>query len=202
MHPITENPITAAVSLLLLLLLQACAGSNGSVNISPAADQRRIVELDRAILSLGDNIDPGEASRAARVAVEYSRQLAREYEVSGSPIFHNMMVNLGIKSRGLCVHWTRDLRDRLDEEDFRSLDLHWAIANYESLFRIEHSTVVISARGDDLQQGLVLDPWRNAGDLYWSPTREDKEYRWRPQAEIHALKEQRAETRQSQRELR
>jgi hypothetical protein len=202
MRPITGTPTTTAVSILLLLLLQACAAGGGRVEISPAADAQRIAALDRAILALGEHVDADEASRAARISIEYSRQLAREYEVSGSPILHNMMVNLGIRSRGLCVHWTRDLRDRLDEEAFRSLDLHWAIANYESLFRIEHSTVVISARGDGLQQGLVLDPWRNAGELYWSPTLEDTDYRWRPQAEIHALKDQRAEERQNRRVLR
>ena len=164
--------------------------------------ERRIADLEHAILSLGDNVDPGEASRAARVAIDYSLQLAREYGVSGSPLFHNIMVNLGIKSRGLCVHWTRDLGDRLRQEDFKSLDLHWAIANYESLFRLEHSTVVISAHGDSLQQGLVLDPWRNAGELYWARTLEDTDYPWRPQAEIHALKDQRAEARLSRRVLR
>jgi hypothetical protein len=201
MRPITEIPIKASASILLLILLQACAGS-GPLDISPAAEQQRIADLDRAIRSLGDDIDADEAGRAARVAIEYSRQLAREYEITDSPIVHNIKVNLGIKSRGLCVHWTRDLRDRLDEEDFRSLELHWAIANYESLFRIEHSTVVISARGDDLEQGLVLDPWRNAGELYWSPTLEDSDYRWRPQVEIHALKDQRAEMRENRRVLR
>ena len=202
MRPRTENPITAAVSILLLLLLQACATGSGPVDNTAAADRQRIDDLDRAILALGSGVDPDEASRAARVAIEYSRQLAREYEVEGSPILHNLMVNLGIKSRGLCVHWTQDLRDRLDEEEFRSLDLHWAIANYESLFRIEHSTVVISARGDGLERGLVLDPWRNAGDLFFAPTLEDADYRWRPRAEIHALKDQRAELRQSRRALR
>jgi len=186
-----------AILMLCLLLLQGCAADPARLDISTADEQRRVADLDHAILSLGDNIDPEEAGRAARVAIDYSLQLAREYEVSGSPIFHNLMVNLGIKSRGLCVHWTRDLRDRLRQEDFHSLDLHWAIANYESMFRLEHSTVVISARGDSLQQGLVLDPWRNSGELYWARTLDDTAYDWRPQAEILALKDQRAQARLS-----
>jgi len=80
---------------------------------------------------------------------------------------HNTLVNLGVKPRGLCTHWTMDLLTRLQQEEFQSLDLHWGIANYDSLFLIEHSTVVISARGDLLQQGLVLDPWRYGGHLFW-----------------------------------
>lgn len=197
MKPMPRSSALTAITMLCLLLLQACAGNPARLEIPASVEQHRIADLDRAILSLGENVDADEASRAARVAIDYSLQLAREYDVSGSPLFHNLMVNLGIKSRGLCKDWTRDLGNRLRQENFRSLDIHWAIANYESYFRLEHSTVVISARGDALQQGLVLDPWRNSGILYWARTPDDTDYDWRPQAEIYALKEQRAEARTS-----
>ena len=101
---------------------------------------------------------------------------------------HNIKVNLGFRDRGLCIDWTRDLLARLERENFVSLELHWAIANYESAFRLEHSTVVISARDHGIEQGLVLDPWRYSGNLYWARTTRDPGYRWKPQAEIHALK--------------
>ena len=184
------------VSLLLLLVLQACAGSGARFD-DPDAEQARNDQLGLAILSLGDDIDPDEARRAALVAIEYSRQLAREYDIVGSPLFHNTLVNLGFRDRGLCVHWARDLMIRLQQERFRSLDLHWGVANYESVFRVEHNTVIISARGDALQQGLVLDPWRYSGDLYWAPAHDDPGYVWRPHAEIQVLKDRRAELRQS-----
>ncbi|HEY5738544.1 MAG TPA: hypothetical protein VIW27_02405 [Gammaproteobacteria bacterium] len=184
------------VSLLLLLVLQACAGSGARIG-DPDAEQARDDQLGLAILSLGDDIDPDEARRAARVAIDYSHQLAREYDIVGPPLFHNTLVNLGIRDRGLCVHWARDLMIRLQQERFRSLDLHWGVANYESAFRVEHNTVIISARGDALQQGLVLDPWRYSGDLYWAPAHDDPDYVWRPHAEIQVLKDRRAELRQS-----
>lgn len=98
------------------------------------------------------------------------------------------MVQLGARERGLCIHWTTDLMARLKQENFKSLDLHRAIANYETLFRFEHSSVVISAKGEDLDEGLVLDPWRNSGILHWAPTLADSGYRWEPRAEVHQLK--------------
>jgi len=195
-------PISLALLLAMLALpiLQGCAATPRQ---QPVADgQSRVDELQLAILALGSEVEPAEARRAARVAIEYSRQLAEDYEVTGSPLFHNLMVNLGIKSRGLCKHWTRDLLVRLQQERLRSLDLHWAIANYESTFRIEHSTVVISAHGAAMQQGLVLDGWRHSGDLYWAPVRDDPDYAWRPHQEIFALKDQRAEARLPGRALR
>ena len=51
--------------------------------------------------------------------------------------------------------------------------------------------MIVSARGEPLEQGLVLDPWRYSGELYWSPTLLDQDYSWKPQGEIYALKKQR-----------
>jgi hypothetical protein len=181
------NRLFCAVTL-LLLLLNGCASKSPRLELPPNVAQQRITELNLAILGLGDDIDASEAQRAARIAIDYSWQLAREYEITDSAIVHNLKVNLGLKPRGLCVHWTRDLLARMQEEGFYSLDLHWAIANYENAFRLEHSTVVISARGDPLQQGLILDPWRHSGNLYWAPALQDPGYLWWPQAQIHALK--------------
>jgi len=176
---------------ILVLMLNGCASKAPHVEAGPMVAQQRINELELAILALGNDIDAGEARRAATIAIEYPWQLAAEYEITGSAILHNIKVNLGLKTRGLCIDWTSDLLTRMKQEAFYSLDLHWAIANYETSFRLEHSTVVVSARGDSLEQGLILDPWRNSGDLFWAPALHDPGYQWKPQAEIHALKRQR-----------
>ena len=173
---------------LAILLLPACASTPSISNTNEASDQQRIAELNRDIIALDDSIDPREARLAATIAVRYSKELARQYRISGSAIAHNLKVNLGLRERGLCIHWTEDLLARLEQEGFVSLDLHWAIANYETAFRLEHSSVVISALDGSIYQGLILDPWRYSGQLYWSPTREDDGYPWRPHAEIMTMK--------------
>lgn len=182
--------------MLALSLLASCASTQSPGDPRPEVEQRRISDLNRALLELDGEIDAGEAQRAARIAIEYTQQLALEYEITGSPIMHNLLVNLGAKPRGLCVDWTSDLLARLQQEHFYSFELHWGIANYENAFRLEHSTVIISARGDTLYRGLVLDPWRHSGELFWSPTLQDQEYEWRPQAEIHAIKRERKDDNQ------
>lgn len=175
---------------LLLLSLGACASGTAPTTTAPPVERERIAELAQAIGALSADIDPREARRAASLAFNYSRYLARQYEVTDSALMHNLKVNLGLKPRGLCVHWTRDLLARLKKERFRSLDLHWGIANYERAFRIEHSTAIVTARGEPMQRGIVLDPWRHGGELFWAPTLADPEYQWKPQAEILALKKQ------------
>lgn len=185
--------LLALPALLPVLLLPGCATSTVPTELAPRAAEARIGELSLALMALGDDIDSGEARRAAAIAIEYPLVLAREYEISDPPLVHNTLVNLGVKPRGLCVDWTSDLLARLHEERFHSFKLHWGVANYESVFRIEHSTVIISARGDSLQQGLVLDPWRYSGQLFWAKTPQDVEYEWKPHAEVQALKRQRRE---------
>lgn len=185
----TSPKILLAVLLTALITLAGCATGRPALEFTTAEHERRVATLARDIAALGSDVDPLEAERAARLAIEYSLTLAERYEISGSsPVYHNLLVNLGIKPRGLCIDWTEDLTRRLKKARFHSLDLHWAIANYRSAFRLEHSTVVISARGDSLYDGLVLDPWRYSGRLFWAPTRADADYSWEPRATILALK--------------
>jgi hypothetical protein len=186
-----QPKFTICILALVYLLTQGCATSSPQIDLPPTVEQQRKAELSLAIRSLSADIDPAEAQRAARISIEYTQQLARQYEITSSPIMHNFLVNIGAKPRGLCVDWTSDLLVRLQQERFYSLKLHWGIANYETAFRLEHSTVIVSARGGSLNQGLILDPWRYSGHLFWSPTLEDPAYNWYPQAEIHALKRQR-----------
>ena len=197
-----QPKLTICILALALLLTQGCATSSPQVDLPPTIEQQRIADLSLAIRSLSADIDAAEAQRAARISIRYTRQLARQYEIEDSPIMHNLLVNTGVKPRGLCVDWTSDLLARLQQERFYSLKLHWGIANYETAFRLEHSTVIISARGGSLDQGLVLDPWRFSGHLFWAPTLEDPAYSWHPQAEIHALKRQQETTSAKRRYLR
>jgi len=204
------HPPLLIIALLLGCLLQGCATPalvpdpvpDPVLDTAASLEQQRIDELEQAMLDLGDEIDPGEARNAATIAIEYPLQLALEYEITDSPLVHNFLVNIGAKPRGLCVDWTHDLLVRLQQERFRSLQLHWGVANYDSAFRIEHSTVIISARNQPLQQGLVLDPWRHSGQLFWAKTLQDPEYHWRPHAEVHAQKRERKALAQKRTETR
>ena len=176
------------LAIMLLLGLSSCASTNSSLELSPDVESRRFQQLDQSIQALGTDINPTESRRAANIAIEYSKTLAQEYELAGPPLFHNLMVQIGARDRGLCIHWTADLMARLEQDEFSSLHFHRAIANYETMFRFEHSSVIVSARGSTIEQGLVLDPWRNSGQLYWAPTLLDKGYHWEPRAEVHKLK--------------
>jgi len=83
----------------------------------------------------------------------------------------------------------------LRQEDFKTLQLHRAIANATNIL-IEHSTVIISAKGDDMFKGIILDPWRHGGLLFWAPTLKDDRYNWVPRQKVFEYKARRAQRQQ------
>ncbi|WP_432689221.1 hypothetical protein [Pseudooceanicola sp. C21-150M6] len=167
-----------------MLALAACAPAPQD---GVASSQSRVTALAQAIAELGPDVDPDEAARAAEIAITYPLQLRQDYGVTDPPLVHNTKVNMGLRPRGLCWHWAEDMENRLAAEGFRTLDLHRAIAN-ATTFLIDHSTVVISARGDTMEQGIVLDPWRNSGTLFWSRVPEDPRYVWERREAVFARK--------------
>lgn len=177
-------------SLLAILIVVGCAKvpSGGP----PQASQNQVNELALAIQALGPNVDAGEARRAADIAYSYPLQLAREYQITDSPLIHNIKVNRGKRPRGLCWHWAQDMETRLAQEQFKTLDLHRAIGNSEVALRIDHSTVIVSSKGTGMNDGLVLDPWRFGGRLFWGKPLEDTKYEWISRVEVFALKTARA----------
>ena len=169
------------LSLMAMLIVAGCAAPP-----APGSSDE-VAKLAAGIRALGPEVDPEEAARAARIAYSWSAHLAREYEIVDPPLVHNTKVNMGIKPRGLCWHWAEDMEKRLKAENFRTLEVQRAIATPE-LFGIDHSTALVSLPGGTIYDGMVLDPWRNGGRLFWSPTVADKRYNWRPQAVVHAEK--------------
>lgn len=178
------------LSLLAIIIVVGCA--NAPLDGPPHASQNQINELALAIQALGADVAPEEAARAARIAYNYPLQLAQRYQITDPPLLHNIKVNRGKRPRGLCWHWAQDMESRLAQEQFQTLDLHRAIGNSEVALRIDHSTVIISAKGDKMNDGLVLDPWRYGGRLFWGNPVDDKKYDWISRSEVFALKTARA----------
>ena len=132
--------------------------------------------LARQLLALSPGVHPDEASRLAAHAYSGSRQLAGDYRPVASPHLQNFLVNVGLKKRGLCHHWARDLGQRLARLKLRTLVLRWGIARAGTLR--EHNCVVVTARGQPFERGIVLDAWRHSGRLFSGAVASDR-YPWK-----------------------
>lgn len=171
---------------MFLLGLVGCAtdGGNGKAqqaNATPTgidiATAEDIDALKEQLIEIADAVDPAEARLVAETAVEYSHTLAARYRVVRPAAWHNILVRTGVRDRGLCYHWTTDLMLQLQALGLTSFDLYWGVAHQGSELR-EHNSVVIAARGQVFKTGIVLDPWRHSGDLYWTKVSNDS-YPWR-----------------------
>jgi len=149
----------------------------------PVEYTQKTDELFQLLMNLDDSIDPVEAREVADTTVYYAMSLAKEYNLTWPPIWHNMLVNYGVRPRGLCIHWCYDILDLHRKKGFRTMDFHWGVANEgnkkNGRFAYEHSSPVVTAVGQDFYAGVVLDGWRSSGDLTFTVIKGDK-YDWQP----------------------
>src|SRR6266513_1475564 len=144
------------------------------VSSSWAKDEKSIKKLRDALVALAPDVDPGEAEVLSVTAHTASRSLAREYGLLWSPIFQNFLIHMGKRQRGYCGHYARDIGERLKELRLKTLVLHWgaAFAGTED----ESNCLVVTARNQPFEDGIVIDGWRRAGRVFWCALKKDSEY--------------------------
>lgn len=142
-----------------------------------AEQKKSISGLKQELLSLSPNVSEQEATILAHDSVVYSMVLANKYKLTYPPLWHNVLVNSKKRPRGLCYHWQRDLMAHFRKKNLQTFDLKEGVA-YEKDYWREHNTMVVTAKGQPFNSGVVIDPWRNSGVLAWAPVTNDK-YPWK-----------------------
>lgn len=185
---ILSHPVSVVAGAAFFFLLNAGCASREPIPTSERgagvqSGQRgkteSIRDLQIALLSLSSNVSPREAAEVSERAHSIARELAREYGAVRSPHLQNILVNVGLKERGLCYHWTEDLLRRLQELRLATLELHWGTARAGTLR--EHNCVVVTARGQPFAESIALDAWRHSRRLFWTRVRHDR-YPWQRDA--------------------
>ncbi len=140
--------------------------------------ERNIRELAGALLALGPNISRTEAVELAHDAYVYPMYLADDWELTWPPMYHNTLRNSGARKKGLCTDWAKAMTDMARRKNMKTMDVYWGVAFKGDPWR-EHSTLLVTAKGQPFDTGIILDPWRNSGKLYWSKHLEDPTYVWK-----------------------
>jgi len=138
--------------------------------------------LRNALVALTPDVDPGETELTSVTAHTTARSLKGKYHVVLNPEFQCFLINIGLRQRGYCGHWTRDIGEALKELKLKTLVLHWGVADEGTTG--ESNCVVITARNQPFQEGIIIDGWRRAGRLYWGKVTKDDEYKWK-EAALH-----------------
>lgn len=139
--------------------------------------------LEEQILSLKKNIPVSEAKLLSKEMTLFSLHLKKEYKLVTPPLYHNFLVNIGFKKRGLCWHFAYDMLVHIKKLDLKSFDYYIGGANINDYWQ-EHNSLIITCKGCEFSKGIVLDPWRNSGVLYFSKIKNDKRYSWTQRGEL------------------
>lgn len=136
----------------------------------------KVDKLAKQIQSLSNSINKDESEDFAFNAITHSKYLARKYDVVGPALFHNTLINMNIKQRGLCYHYANDLLKFLSKKRYKSFKLIRAVSNKNEYF--EHTSIVLLTENTEFKNGIVLDAWRNTGELFFSKVKNDTRYKW------------------------
>ena len=139
-----------------------------------ANDERSIKDLTKALVALAPDVDPAEAQSLSVTAHTKARSLKKEYRVVLNPEFTVFLYNIGMRKRGWCGHWAQDIGAELKELKLKTLVLHWGEAYPNTTS--ENNALVVTARNQPFQDGIIIDGWRRAGRLFWCPVLRDDEY--------------------------
>jgi len=144
------------------------------VHTATASDERSIKDLAKALAALARDVDPAEAQALSATAHTKARSLKKEYRVFLNPEFTVFLYNIGMRKRGWCGHWAQDIGAELKELKCKTLVLHWGEAYPNTTS--ENNALVVTARNQRFEDGIILDGWRRAGRLFWCQVRMDDEY--------------------------
>jgi hypothetical protein len=127
--------------------------------------------LASQLAALSPRVNREEARLLAECVYATASQLRKEYRMVGPPVFNNFLVHWGIRKRGYCFHWSEDLLVALDALKLTSLELRWGEA-HAGTWR-ENNCIVVTAKGQQFNRGIILDCWRNSGHLHYGPVLSD-----------------------------
>ncbi len=163
------------------VLVLAGASAEAKRGVEPVfAEGAQDPALIGNLAALGPNVDLEEARRIAFTAYTTGREFQREWRVVWPPGYQNFLVHRGRRRAGLCFQWAAALLFRLEALKLKSVELHWAESFPGSLS--EHNVIIVTAPGQPLGYGILLDNWRYGGRLLWGRASADPHYNWKENA--------------------
>ncbi|PHS41866.1 MAG: hypothetical protein COB07_01960 [Sulfurovum sp.] len=149
--------------------------------------ETKITQLSTLLQGLDKHIPQEEARQLSQDIFHKTQLLTKEFKLTSPPQYHNFLVNVGLREKGLCYHWSDALYLYLSHEKYVSFEFHLMGANIGE-YLYEHNVLVVVAKGARVEGGIIIDPWRDSGELYFSKVREDRKYQWKHRANRGCLR--------------
>lgn len=156
--------------LLVLFIFTGC-----SVSLLPTPSSHT---LSQVFYALDTNISKKESQYLASEIYDKTQSLSKAFKLTSPPQYHNFLVAIGARKKGLCYDWSDALYLHLKSQNHASFEFHLMGANIGEYWR-EHNILLVVAKGKSLEEGILIDAWRDSGKLYFSRIKEDKKYTWK-----------------------
>ena len=148
------------------------------VHTSSLETPQNMSQLVILLVSLDEHISQSESMGLSKDIYEKTEALEKTFKMTSPPQWHNFLVNTGIREKGLCHHWSDTLYMYLSQKSYASFEFHLMGANIGKYWS-EHNALLIVAKGENVKEGIIIDPWRGAGNVYFSTLKEDTSYHWK-----------------------
>ena len=159
----------------LLLLLFVVTGCS----VKPVkVPESQVKALAFMLQGLDGNIKQEDALLLSRDLFRETAHLVKAFNLTSPPWFHNTLVNTGFRKKGLCYDWSDALYVHVVKQGYSEFDFHLGGANIGEYWR-EHNVLVVTAKGKPFDSGVVIDPWRDSGKLYFEKVKKDRQYSWK-----------------------
>jgi len=159
-------------TLVLLFLLVGCADT-----VTPLT-QTEVNRLTTLFRTLDATITQEKALKLSQDIFWKTEDLRKEFNRTSDPLWHNFLVNAGLRNKGLCYHWSDALYTYLSTKDYTSFEFHLMGANIGEYWS-EHNALMVAGKDDKVQEGIIIDPWRDSEKLYFSKVKDDTDYVWK-----------------------
>lgn len=166
--------VSRLISFLTPLLFIASCVNPGT----PAERQEQARRMSHDLQQLSPTVSASEADRLATTAIEESARMSQDFKPFVHPWMNNGLVNTGLRKRGLCYQWRDDLFPHLFRLNLKTMDLHLTASKRDTWQ--EHHGIIVTAKGQRFEDGMVVDPWRNGGRLWWGLLKKDTRHPWKP----------------------
>jgi len=123
-----------------------------------------------------------EAMHLAKEIYEQIALLTQDFKLTSPPKFHNTLVNIGLRKKGLCYDWSDSIYLHLRAISFVHYSFHLLVSSQGS-YLFEHNALAVTAKKrfekEDILNGILIDAWRDSGRLYTIRVKDDKAYKWK-----------------------
>lgn len=142
-----------------------------------------ILQLSTLLHHANPRSSHSETLKLSQDIFAQTQRLTQRFQRSTSPKFHNFLISIGLKEKGLCYHWSDALYQYFStQKAYPSFSFHLMVSHKGSYWK-EHNTLVIVPLNQPIKEGIIIDPWRDTQKLYFSKVKDDHAYTWVHRAE-------------------